>query len=330
MKISSIIDIIDGEELNSPSISFIYSFKTKASKIKEGDLFFAKNKDDIKLAIDNGAFAIVVDTNIIITDYEIAWIKVDNLDEAMIKLIRFRLSNYDLNVYYCDYITFEYIKTIKNSHQTNIKLIDNNLDESLKLLSEIDNNYILVFSDKKLMNKLYPKNSSLKLGDLDIKNIVEHTIFETSFTFNDIYFSKIRIPRLYLDNFILAYNFLNDKEIDLSKIKNSSFLKPIFVDKHLHQLEYGKSNKFIIVQENLDLIENEINYLKSNYKYAKTLYITSKYINNFFAKQHIIEDVLEIKDFLKTQEFNAAYIIGHNYDKLQEEIKVFENQPTLL
>ena len=38
MQISSILDIVDGELLNSPSISFIYSIKTNAKKIKEGDL----------------------------------------------------------------------------------------------------------------------------------------------------------------------------------------------------------------------------------------------------------------------------------------------------
>lgn len=329
MKISSIIDIIDGEKLNSPSISFIYTFKTNASKIKEGDLFFAKDKDQIQLAINNGAFAIIVDTTITITDYEIAWIKVEDIDEAMIKLVRFKLSNYDLKVYTCDLITFDYIKTLKNSHQTNKKLISHNIESSLKILEEINNEDTLIFNNSELMHKLYPKNSTLNFEKLEVNNVVEHTIFETSFTYNDIYFSKIRVPQLYLKNFICAYNFLND-ELDLAKLKNSSLLKPIFIDKHINQLEYGKSNKFIIVQEDLKLIEKEITYLKSKYKYAKALFITNTYINNFFAKQHIIEDVKEVKEFLKTQEFNAAYIIGHNYNKLQDLIKVQENQLTLL
>ena len=51
MQISSLIDIIDGRLLNHPSISFIYSFKTDPSKVKEGDLFIAKNLDDIECAV---------------------------------------------------------------------------------------------------------------------------------------------------------------------------------------------------------------------------------------------------------------------------------------
>ena len=59
MKISSILDIVDGSLLNSPSISFIYSIKTNVEKVKEGDLFIARKNEDIPLAVKNGAFAIL-------------------------------------------------------------------------------------------------------------------------------------------------------------------------------------------------------------------------------------------------------------------------------
>ena len=72
MQISSILDIVDGSLLNSPSISFIYSIKTKVNKVKEGDLFITKNLDDIELAIKNGAFAIILEENYPIIDNEIA------------------------------------------------------------------------------------------------------------------------------------------------------------------------------------------------------------------------------------------------------------------
>ena len=61
MKISSIIDIIDGELLSSPSISFVYNIKVNSKKIVEGDLFITKNPNDIEEAIANGAFAIIYD-----------------------------------------------------------------------------------------------------------------------------------------------------------------------------------------------------------------------------------------------------------------------------
>ena len=79
MQISSILDIVDGELLNSPSISFIYSIKTNAKKVKEGDLFIAKDLNSVELAVRNGAFAIISDINFPIIDNEIASYRIVSL-----------------------------------------------------------------------------------------------------------------------------------------------------------------------------------------------------------------------------------------------------------
>ena len=110
MQISSILDIVDGELLNSPSISFIYSIKKKKKKIKEGDLFIAKDLNSLELAVENGAFAIISDINFPIIDNEIAWIKVKELETSIIKLIRYKLSSLNLNAYFCDKVTFQLLK----------------------------------------------------------------------------------------------------------------------------------------------------------------------------------------------------------------------------
>ncbi len=329
MKISSIIDIVDGEKLNSPSISYIYSIKTEAKKIKQGDLFIAKNIEDIPKAIENGAFAILIDTNTSILDFEIAWIKVNNLQEALIKLIRFKLSHFDLNVFYCDTITFNYIQILKNSLNTQIKMIENCLDNFLLILEDIENENILIFEDKELMDKLYPKNQDIKVSKFKYENLVEHTIFESSFTYKELFFSKIRVPSLYINEFLTAYYFL-EEEKELIKLKNSTLLKPIFVDRFLNQVEIGKSNKFILIQNNSTLLEKEITYLKKKYKYGKTIFITSKYINNFFAKQNIIEDINKLKEFLIQSEFNAAYIIGYTNEEILNILDTKQTQLTLL
>lgn len=114
MKISSIIDIIDGELLSSPSISFVYNIKVNSKKIVEGDLFIAKNPNDIEEAIANGAFAIIYDfDDINIVDNEIAWIKVKSTEESLIKLFRFKLSHLELEVYYCDKISFDLLNLLE-------------------------------------------------------------------------------------------------------------------------------------------------------------------------------------------------------------------------
>ena len=124
MQISSILDIVDGSLLNSPSISFIYSIKTNAKKVKEGDLFISKDINEIELAIKNGAFAIILEINSPILDNEIAWIKVKNIDDCIIKLIRYKLSILNLEAYSCDKVTYQLLKIYSSAFLKSIKLIN--------------------------------------------------------------------------------------------------------------------------------------------------------------------------------------------------------------
>jgi hypothetical protein len=49
-------------------------------------------ENNIELAIKNGAFAIIVEENFPIIDNEIAWIKVKNIEDTIIKLIRYLIK----------------------------------------------------------------------------------------------------------------------------------------------------------------------------------------------------------------------------------------------
>ena len=132
MQISSLIDIIGGRLLNQPSISFIYSFKTDPSKVKEGDLFIALKLDDIELAVKNGAFAVIIENLFPIIDKEIAWIRVDSIEKCLIQLIRFKLAHFDLEAYSCDDISYDLLKSFSNNTSKSIKFIPEKLEEFIK------------------------------------------------------------------------------------------------------------------------------------------------------------------------------------------------------
>lgn len=41
------------------------------------------------------------------------------------------------------------------------------------------------------MDKLYPKNQDIKVSKFKYENLVEHTIFESSFTYKELFFLKL-------------------------------------------------------------------------------------------------------------------------------------------
>ena len=331
MQISSILDIVDGELLNSPSISFIYSIKTNAKKVKEGDLFIAKNLEDIELAINHGAFAIIIEENFPIIDNEIAWIKVKEIEISIIKLIRYKLSVLNLEAYFCDIVAYQLLKLYSSSFSKRIKLIPNKLENLFKNIDELEEKNIIVSSNPEILNKIYPQNKNFNeiTTTLEIENLIEHSLFETSFSFKGVYFSKLKISSLYLAQFLRVYNFL-DGNLDFNKLKQFNNLKPLFIDRNLNLIEFGKSDRFIICQDIKSLYEYEILYLKIKYKYAKTLFITLSYIKYLPQEEQIIINNLdELKPMLKKLKFNAVYLIGFNYNQVQEYFLRNEHQLTL-
>ncbi len=331
MKISSIVDIIDGSLLNSPSISFIYSIKTNVRKIKEGDLFIAKNSDDIELAIKNGAFAIIIEKNLPIIDNEIAWIKVEDINLAVIKLVRFKLAVKNIKAYYCENSTYALLKIFSNYFEKNVKLIPYKLENIFKYLDDIDDGFTLISSNKNILEKIYPTfiDFEKEIKKENISNLIEHSLFETTFSYKELFFSRMKMSSLYILDFIKVFNFIN-KDLDLTKLKSFQNFKPIFLDKSLHITESGKSDKFIICQDNKELIKNEISYIKEKYKYAKTLFI-SLYKTDFLSKEEYIQmsNIEDLKPILKNEKFNCVYIIGFNHKDIFEYFTKTENSNSL-
>ena len=331
MQISSILDIVDGSLLNSPSISFIYSIKTNALKVKEGDLFIAKNINEIDLAIRNGAFAIIFDTNVPIIDNEIAWIKVKNIDISIIKLVRFKLAIKNIEAFYCNKIIYDLLKIYSTHFSKNVRLVPNKLENTFRFIDEIEDNDILISCNKNILDNIYPKNKDFdhinKLNEID--NLIEHSLFETSFSYENVYFSRLKISSLYITDFLKVFNFFK-QNLDLTKLKSFYNFKPLFLDRNLNLVEFGKSDKFIICQNNEDLYENEISYMKKQYKYAKNIFITSSYVNYLSKDEQILmTDIEQLKPILRKLKFNGIYILGFNYNEVYEYLIKSENIQTL-
>jgi len=331
VQITSILDIVDGRLLNQPSISFIYSIKTNSNKVKEGDLFIVKDKKDIPQALENGAFALVVDEDIEITDNEVAWIKVTSIKESITKFIRFQLSNKKLTAFYCNNISYDLFEILKKSNiHTNIKLIPKDLSKFFKIIDDIEDNDTIICNNQRMLEDIYPVNFDFNTKKYEIKNLIEHSIFETSFSYQDRYFPKIKISSLYIKEFLDVYSFLGFNA-DLNKLKKFNKLKPIFVDKLINYTDYGKTDKFLVAQEDKNLVDDEIAYLKNKYKYAKILYLTLEEVNeNTHIEYTHIDSLDNLKLFLKKNQFNAVYFIGIDYDKLYEQVLKQNTEPTLI
>lgn len=328
MKISSIVDIVDGELLNSPSISFINNISSDANKVKTSDMFIAKNIEDLKIALQNGAYAVIFEKDFEVIDNEIAFIKVKNLELALLKIIRYKLSTLKIKSYFCTDETFDMLKLYQNNHTKPIFLISKNIEKAFKFIDDIKDGDILISKNKKLLESIYPdiKEFEKKLDENSIKNLIKHSLFELSFSYKDIYFSKLRLSKIYLNSFLNIYDFFKGN-IDISKLKLYSNFKAIFIDKDFQPIESGKSDSFIICQTNKNLIPIEITYLKNEFKYAKTIFVSNYKISFLDEKEQIIiNNIEDLKNILKNLKFNCIYLIGFTN---QESFEFLQNSQKL-
>lgn len=328
MKISSIVDIVDGELLNSPSISFINNISSDANKVKTSDMFIAKNIEDLKIALQNGAYAVIFEKDFEVIDNEIAFIKVKNLELALLKIVRYKLSTLKIKSYFCTDETFDMLKLYQNNHTKPIFLISKNIEKAFKFIDDIKDGDILISKNKKLLESIYPdiKEFEKKLDENSIKNLIKHSLFELSFSYKNIYFSKLRLSKIYLNSFLNIYDFFKGN-IDISKLKLYSNFKAIFIDKDFQPIESGKSDSFIICQTNKNLIPIEITYLKNEFKYAKTIFVSKYKISFLDEKEHIIiNNIEDLKNILKNLKFNCVYLIGFTN---QESFEFLQNSQKL-
>lgn len=94
MKIDNLVRIIDGTLQTEPSIDAFERITFDASRVLRGDLFIDSNASlqACAEASSKGAYAIVSTLDFKGDDHELAWICVDTIEQALIKLLRYHVA----------------------------------------------------------------------------------------------------------------------------------------------------------------------------------------------------------------------------------------------
>jgi ferrochelatase len=314
MQISSILDITNGELKNSPLISFITDIKIDPNKVKQGDLFLVKNKNDIPIAVQNGAFAIIYDDiNIQLIDKEIAWIYVEDINYAMIRIMRYILSLHTLDIFLCDDATIELIKIYKSDFQHPVIILENDMYQNIIKLNQIEEFSIIFSTNQIFLQKIYPSYQQFNKPHYNIQNLIIHNAFETTFSYMDQFFSRLKLSKIYIYQFLDLYLYLN-KDLDLNKLKLSKLFKPIFINLHIDIVEFGKSDRFIVAIKNKNLEIEQIDFINHTYSYAKIVIVN--YEENLINK-------------IKNLDFNILIIAGESYDKIYDILSLPKEEITL-
>jgi hypothetical protein len=297
--------------LNTPSISAISNFRDNLSKIELGDCFFCDDIAQISKGLNKGAYCIVsskidnANINKLSLLDEIAYLKVDSLKQAKLRLLRFFLNKYNnkINFYTTskDYAKmFKCFKRYKNSF-----LLKNNIKKDfvvlLKIFEKLEINKcdtdtikpFILCDDLKYAKLLHPNIINYKIKNhIDMSNI--YGTFYSSFVVNNILYKQLNICPFYVNMFLdinfkllktktniynknsLFDSLSNDENKNLalktikevSNLDNFKQLKCIYLDScfNITNNPNNVSNKILITSNTKCTYKKEILFLKKKFK----------------------------------------------------------------
>ena len=173
MTVSSLVDVIHGRLVNHPAINRVESIRIDAKKVRRGDCFFAFFEHDIERAVANGAYA-VVSTKPKPADDEIAWIAVDEIQDAILLLLRYLLANRAIRFFHADEPLFAIGRACLGKNRS-VAMLESTTFGLMETLLESERITHCIGSDKALLHTLSPQVEEMHgeaVGE------ISHSLFE--------------------------------------------------------------------------------------------------------------------------------------------------------
>jgi len=336
MRLENILALTNAKLLNKPFVTTFTNISFHAKDVKRGDLFIAFDEENIEEAIFNGAYGILFSKPTQISDTEIAWMKVDNIDTALKRLLRFQLLKKDLIVYEVNEIILKLALQVIT--ESKFFVVHGDIVDIAKSLWEIDKGSIILFCPSLREGDIFTKTIELSQTTYNDINIVEQTLFETSFIYDNIFYERQLISPFFMPYLEVLLNLFKNKNINyrLKKFVPIDHFEAVFTNKRFEIKDFGTSDKVLIFEKNSSLVDAEIGFLHKEATWAKIIYVLpyseQKLIDSVVNKESLLvyKNKNEILGLLKEVNFNFALLIGIDKDILtkplssQAEISLFD------
>jgi hypothetical protein len=313
MRLENVLALTDGKLINDPFVKQFTNIVFDVSKVKRGDLFIAFHEESIEEAIFNGAYGILFDKPTQIRDNEIAWIKVNKIEDALKRLLRFRLIEKDIVVYECNEVILKLALQVMT--EPNFIALEGDISSMVKELWDLEEKTTLLFCPLLTPREIFTKIKKIPSFSSHSITIMEQTLFESSFVYRDVFYERQVISPFfipYLEELLHLFSSL-DINFRLKKFVPIEHFEAVFTNKKFEIKEFGTSDKVLIFEKNCDIVKNEISYLQKQASWAKTIFlIPYMHTDNFDDVQnvYIYKHENEILTLLKSTDFHFALIAG--------------------
>ena len=326
MKIEDLLNLTAGTMVTAPNITAINSVSVYPSKIDQGDLFISNDSEEIASALANGAYGVIFsDSTIKVTDDEVAWIQVDDIQKAAFKLIRYVLISREASFYLFTAHELSFMKMIV-TQKSNMEILPDNWRKMFEKILNSDSK-MFVGTDDILMKMIKPDVAILN-KDASCE-IITDTLFKTTFKINSYIYQEKDIAPFHVDILQRVVDFcdLHHFPYDLDRVKYTKHFVPVFIDGFLNVMNPSKSDKVAIFTDNLQDVYKAREYVRYNGAWVKTIVLTPpKTKVDGVDRPNWYSNIDEARDVLKNAYFNYAFVYALDktmLPKIREEYTLF-------
>ncbi|GAA8675304.1 hypothetical protein HpBT339_01950 [Helicobacter pylori] len=330
--VNEAVELSLGELQNTPSISYFNSIVLSLNKVQKGSLFVAKDHTLIPKALELGAYGILYAGEYPLSDRDVAWIKLKDIEHSLNHLFKFCLLNERVIGALLSPIELEIASKIMVSHFVWC------LKESLEDLFIIEGCKIAFF-DKLEWLHLFYKQERLKEYLKESRLI----ILNQSFFCNTLVYEKqeyeFKMPCIFLEPLKRVIQLCEKLQIefDLNLLGKKEYpldhCKPFFVNKNLEIAPYGATARVVVAETSKELFEMMLQKAFETLSWGKIVVFCRKNSVAFFEKNnpYCYTTQNNLKEQLKNLAFNFAFIYGISSHHLESLLNppLFKKTPTL-
>ena len=332
MKIDNCIRIIDGALQTTPSIDAFERIVFESHRVLRGDCFvdISHSQEATQEAIEKGAYAIISMRPFEGQDEEIAWIHVACIEQTLIKLLRYTITQKSLHCFIASCVQISFLESIQSPKS--IKTLKGSLQEYAVEIFKAKENDSFCLCDETLALLIAPSAQKIAVP-LHVNPVFSKGLFISSFQYKTHYWHEQKIPALFVNAFVSVLAFCDEHSIawHCDTIPLSEHFYPQFITQSLRKKEFGMSDKALIFESNQALLEEEISYLQSQKEATSLIVCLPKGCDISFTCKSNILFYTQASDLniLKEHSFCYALILGEKeaFEPLLNQ--TFSVQPTL-
>ncbi|WQY06352.1 ferrochelatase [Helicobacter pylori] len=330
--VNEAVELSLGELQNTPSISYFNSIVLSLNKVQKGSLFVAKDHTLIPKALELGAYGILYAGEYPLSDRDVAWIKLKDIEHSLNHLFKFCLLN--------ERVVGALLSPIELEIASKIIVSDFVwcLKESLEDLFIIEGCKIAFF-DKLEWLHLFYKQECLKEDLKESRLIILNQSFFCSALIYEKQEYELKMPCIFLEPLKRVIQLCEKLQIafDLNLLGKKEYpldhCKPFFVNKNLEIAPYGATARVVVAETSKELFEMMLQKALETLSWGKIVVFCRKNSIAFFKKTnpYFYTTQNNLKEQLKNLAFNFAFIYGISSSHLESLLNppLFKKTPTL-